>query len=65
MEQIVVLKGSQTKTHCSISSSIYPCEMLDARRERCLLYKKKLEYEFDAHAYKRCELCINNECKGE
>lgn len=51
------LKGTQTKTHCSMTSSLGACEKLNRESERCRLYKRKLEYDWDAHAYKRCEEC--------
>jgi len=58
-----VLNGSQTGTHCSMSSSIGYCEMLNTPSERCRMYKKRVEYDHDAHAYKRCEECLKAEIK--
>ena len=55
------LNGCRTKTHCSMTSSIQSCEKLNTRSERCQMYKKKLEYDWDAHAYKRCEECVKSE----
>lgn len=52
------LKGTQTDTHCSMTSSLGACEKLTRTSERCSLFKKKLEYDWDAHAYKRCDQCI-------
>lgn len=52
------VSGMQTKTHCSATSSIGACERLATNSERCLLFKVKLEYDWDTHAYKRCQKCL-------
>lgn len=55
------LIGCQTKTHCSMGSSIGACEKLNIPLKRCRLYKKKLEYDWNTHAYERCKECIKAE----
>ena len=59
------IEGSQTKTHCSMTSSIGACVKLNNNLDpaRCRMYKKKLEYDWDAHAYKRCEECLLGEIR--
>jgi hypothetical protein len=49
------LKGAQTETLCSMTSSIAACEKLSRDSERCLMFK--LKYDWDARAYKRCYQC--------
>lgn len=63
MKLLIELGGTQTDTHCSITSSINACGKLDSNKERCSMFGKKLEYDFDAHAYKRCKRCIEKEVK--
>lgn len=58
MKLLIELRGAQTETHCSAGSSIGACEQLNRSSERCLLFKVKLDYDFDAHAFKRCEGCL-------
>jgi len=57
------LKGTQSKTYCSMPSSIGHCERLSTQSERCLQYKRKLEYDWDTRAYIRCEECLLGEVK--
>lgn len=59
MKLTLELQGSQTETHCSLSSSINACEKLNHNSDRCLLFKTKLDYDFNEHAYKRCDQCIS------
>lgn len=63
MKLLIDLRGTQTETHCSMTSSLGACEKLNRDSERCLLFKVKLDYDWEAHAYKRCEGCT--ECKAE
>lgn len=53
----IELKGSQTETHCSMTSSFDACEKLYTNSGLCRFFKKKLEYDWDAHAYKRTDEC--------
>lgn len=61
----IELGGTQTKTHCSITSSINACGKLDSYKQKCTLFRKKLEYDWDSHAYKRCEECKRNEVSNQ
>lgn len=61
MRLVIKVKGTHTPTHCGTSSSIQKCEKLNLNSERCTLFKKKLEYDFDAHACKRCKECLEAE----
>ncbi|KLU64037.1 hypothetical protein DEAC_c40310 [Desulfosporosinus acididurans] len=57
----IELKGAQTETHCSMTSGIAACEKLGRESERCLMFKEKLKYDWNAHAYKRCDQCKKSE----
>lgn len=63
LKLIIALKGTQTESYCSISSGIGACEKLSRSSEKCLMYKSKLKYDWDAHSYKRCEECLKSELK--
>jgi hypothetical protein len=65
MKIAIELYGTQTDTHCSMTSSINACNKLDTKGSKCLLFHNYLEYDGDAHAYKRCQQCINAELKGD
>lgn len=58
MKVTIKLKGSQTKTHCSLSSTICPCEKLRVSVGKCSLFRIELDYDFEAHAFKRCDECL-------
>ncbi|WP_407310961.1 hypothetical protein [Desulfosporosinus sp. SB140] len=60
---IIELKGAQTETFCSMTSGIAACDKLSKDQERCLMFKQKLKYDWDAHAYKRCDQCKRVEVK--
>jgi len=55
------LVGIQTSTHCSQTSSFNKCSKLNTKSETCSLFKNKLIYDFDEHAYRRCSRCIESE----
>lgn len=61
---ITELQGTQTATHCSAQSSIGHCDKLATKFGKCTQYKRGLEYDMDAHAYKRCEECLKGEVLG-
>lgn len=61
MKISIELKGSPDKVYCSEGSSINSCQYLNTSKEKCKLFKIKLKYDWDEHAYKRCLECINNE----
>ena len=69
MKLAIETQGNQDKMHCSESSSIGACnymyETLQSGIERCRLFSKVLEYDWDYHAYKRCEKCLKAEIKKE
>jgi len=58
MKIVLDLQGTQTDTHCSMTSSMGACEKLNRTSERCLLFKTKLKYDWPEHAYKRCDKCL-------
>lgn len=59
MKVVIDLNGTQTETHYSGASSIGECEKLNSTFYRCKLFGTKLPYDFEAHAFRRCEECIN------
>lgn len=61
MEIAVQLQGNPTENHCSKTSTICPCNYLNIRNEKCKLFNKNLSYDWEAHAYARCSICIDNE----
>ncbi|WP_462427233.1 hypothetical protein [Fusobacterium varium] len=63
MKIVIDLGGTQTDTHCSISSSINACSGLSFYKDKCKMFGVKLEYDYDSHSYKRCEKCIASEYK--
>lgn len=60
MKLLIDIEGVQTQKHCSQSSSINKCQFLKCSNGRCQMFKTKLEYDFDYHAYERCEACRLN-----
>ena len=61
MKLIIELKGNPTHLHCSGSSGFLACEKLNQGYGRCKFFSKVLEYDFDLHAYNRCEKCLRAE----
>ena len=55
----IAITGMQTKTHCSATSSIGACGKLWTNSSKCLMFNTQVEYDFDAHAYKRCQKCLD------
>lgn len=60
MKLIIELSGTQTDTHCSGASSVNHCEKLNMQKDKCKLFKTRLEYDFSQHAYKKCKECLEN-----
>ena len=58
------LKGAQTETHCSMTSSIAACEKLGRDSEKCLMFNQKLKYDSNTHSYKRCDPCKRAEVEN-
>lgn len=65
MKIAIELYGTQTDIHCSTACSINACNKLDTKGSKCSLFHNYLEYDWDAHAYKRCQKCIDTELKGD
>lgn len=63
MKIAIDLKGRQTSSHCSLGSSICACEKLNLSSGKCKLFKTRLQYDFEAHAYERCTECLENGIK--
>lgn len=61
MEIAIKLKGNPTESHCSLSSTINPCNFLNTKQEKCKLFNENLSYDFFEHAYARCWNCLENE----
>lgn len=53
-------KTIENNEYCSETSSINLCTSLNTNTEKCKIYNKKLVYDFDFHAYKKCNECYNN-----
>lgn len=58
------LKGTQTETHCSLTSGIAACEKLDRDSEKCLMFKQKLKYDLNTDSCKRCDQCKRAEAEN-
>lgn len=57
MKLVIEVLGHPTREHCSQTSSINKCQFLNFDTEKCNFFKDKLEYDYEAHAYKRCQSC--------
>ncbi len=57
MKLVIDVLGHPTREHCSQTSSVNKCQFLNCGKEKCSFFKVNLEYDYEAHAYKRCENC--------
>lgn len=57
MKLVIDVLGHPTREHCSQTNNRNICQFLNCGKEKCSFFKVNLEYDYESHAYKRCESC--------
>lgn len=61
MKIIIDLNGA-TEKNCSLAGNFNACKYIKKSSGYCGLFKIKNKYNYNEHAYERCNKCLNSEC---